>query len=348
MPKFFENPEISIWITGIIVAISVAISLMVFFRLLIWRLRVLAERTQNKIAEGSLTVIGQTKIFFHIAVAIYTAILFVKELPDVNVLLVNRLLAVAIIVQLGIWGSSLIAFWIANYRKEKLEQDAASVTTFIAIGFLVKVGLFTLLFLLILANFGIDVTALIAGLGVGGIAIALAVQNILGDLFASLSIAMDKPFVIGDFISVDTFSGTVDHIGLKTTRVKSISGEQIVFSNADLLGSRVRNFKRMQERRIVFAFGVTYETGIDKLKTIPDMVKEIIQAKENVRYDRVHFKEFGDFSLNYEVVYFVLVPEYVVYMDIQQQINLELYERFEKSGINFAYPTQLVYLNKDQ
>jgi len=276
------------------------------------------------------------------------AIITAKALPDINVVLINRLLAVAIIIQLGIWGSNLIAFWISNYRKEKLQEDAASVTTFIAISFLIKLALFTVLFLLILANFGIDITALIAGLGIGGIAIALALQNILGDLFASLSIAMDKPFVIGNFINVDTFFGTVEHIGLKTTRVKSISGEQIIFSNADLLSSRVRNFKKMEERRILFAFGVTYEIGSDKLKAIPSIVKEIIQSKEDVRFDRVHFKEFGDFSLNYEVVYYVLVPDYSVYMDIQQQINLELYERFEKVGIDFAYPTQLVYINKDQ
>ena len=191
---------------------------------------------------------------------------------------------------------------------------------------------------------GIDITALVAGLGVGGIAVALAVQNILGDLFASLSIVLDKPFVIGDFIIVGDMMGTVEHIGMKTTRVRSLSGEQLVFSNTDLLSSRIRNYKRMQERRALFRFGVTYQTSRDLLARIPEVVREVIEGRDETRFDRAHFAGFGDSSLDFEVVYYMLVPDYNAYMDTQQAVNLELVGRFEEIGIDFAYPTRTVFV----
>jgi small-conductance mechanosensitive channel len=192
---------------------------------------------------------------------------------------------------------------------------------------------------------GIDITALVAGLGVGGIAVALAAQNILGDLFASWSIVLDKPFLVGDFIIIDGYSGTVEHIGLKTTRLRSLTGEQLIFSNSDLLKCRIRNYKRMQERRIVFSFGVLYETPLEKLKEIPGIVKDIITSIENTRFDRAHFASYGNYSLNFEVVYYVLSSDYTVYMDIQQKINLALFEEFQKKDIVFAYPTQTIYVS---
>jgi small-conductance mechanosensitive channel len=181
---------------------------------------------------------------------------------------------------------------------------------------------------------------------VGGIAVALAAQNILGDLFSSMSIVLDKPFVLGDFIIVGDLMGTVEKIGLKTTRIKSLSGEQLVFSNSDLLNSRIRNFKRMQERRAVFSIGVTYETPYEKLQTIPATIREVIESQELARFDRAHFASYGDFALVFEIVYYMKRPEYDLYMDTQQAINLELFRRFAESGIAFAYPTQTVHLNK--
>jgi small-conductance mechanosensitive channel len=177
--------------------------------------------------------------------------------------------------------------------------------------------------------------------------VALAIQNILGDLFASLSIVLDKPFVIGDFIIVGDLMGTVEKIGLKTTRVRSLSGEQLVFGNHDLLQSRIRNFKHLFERRILFSFGVIYQTPHDKLAAIPGMVREIIESLEDTRFDRAHFKEYGDFSLNFEVVYYVLKPDYNAYMDTQQAINLALYQRFQQAGIEFAYPTQTLFITRE-
>ncbi|HEV7226556.1 MAG TPA: mechanosensitive ion channel family protein, partial [Pirellulales bacterium] len=189
-------------------------------------------------------------------------------------------------------------------------------------------------------------SALVAGLGVGGIAIALAAQNVLGDLFASLSIVLDRPFILGDFIAVGDFSGAVEHIGLKTTRLRSLSGEQLVFSNADLLQSRIRNYKRMYERRIQFTFGVAYGTSRDQLTAIPGMIREAIAAHEKTRFDRAHFKSFGDSALIFEAVYYVLSPDYNLYMDIQQAINLTLLQGFAAAGIDFAFPTQTIYVHK--
>lgn len=195
----------------------------------------------------------------------------------------------------------------------------------------------------LLNNSGYDVTTIIAGLGIGGIAIALAAQAILGDLFSYFVIFFDRPFEIGDFIIVEDKIGAVEYIGIKTTRIKAISGEQIVFANKDLTDSRLHNFKRMQRRRVVFKTGVTYQTSSDLIKKIPGMIKEIIGGVEIVDFDRSHFSEFGDFSLNFETVYFINSNDYNIYMDVQQKIYLEILEGFENENIEFAYPTQTLF-----
>ena len=214
--------------------------------------------------------------------------------------------------------------------------------------FIARVVLWSVIVLMALANLGIDVTALVAGLGVGGIAVALAVQNILGDLFASLTIVLDKPFVLGDFIIVGDYMGTVENVGLKTTRIRSLGGEQLVFGNSDLLSARVRNYKRMNERRIVFKIGVVYGTPHEKVERIPGMIREAVEHQENTRFDRAHFKEYGDSALVFETVYYMLVPDYNAYMDVQEGINLELYRRFQDEGIEFAFPTRTVFLNLEE
>jgi small-conductance mechanosensitive channel len=194
-------------------------------------------------------------------------------------------------------------------------------------------------------NLGFNVTAVLTGLGVGGIAIALAAQTILGDIFNYFVIFFDRPFEVGDFIIVDDKMGTVEYIGLKTTRIKSLSGEQIIFSNSNLTNSRVHNYKRMSDRRILFRFGVLYGTGKEKLSLIPQLIKKAINALPGTRFDRAHFSSFGTYSLDFEVVYYILSAEYNNYMDTQQQINLDLYEAFEREGIEFAVPTYSVKVN---
>ncbi|MBK7703851.1 MAG: mechanosensitive ion channel family protein [bacterium] len=236
--------------------------------------------------------------------------------------------------------------WLHRYRDQKLEADRGATTSIGARVFLARLIIGSLTILIVLDNVGIDVTALIAGLGIGGIAVALALQSILGDLFASLSIVLDKPFVVGDFLIIGEHMGAVENVGLKTTRIRSLSGEQLVFSNSDLLGSRIRNYGRMLERRVVFNLGVTYDTPLEKLKSIPDMIREAIAEHPQTRFDRSHFASYGDFALQFESVYYVLAPEYNVYMDIHQAINLRLRERFDAEGIAFAFPTQTLFVQE--
>jgi len=197
-----------------------------------------------------------------------------------------------------------------------------------------------------LDNLGFEISAVIAGLGIGGIAVALAAQALLGDLFSYFSILFDRPFELGDFVIVGDYLGTVERIGIKTTRISSLGGEQLIFSNSDLTNSRVRNYKRMQKRRIVFQFGVTYQTTGEQCKEIPQIVKNIIACVEHADIDRVHFLKFGDSSLIYEVVYYVDSGDYNLYMDCQQEINFQIKTELEKRTIEFAYPTQTLYVSK--
>lgn len=265
---------------------------------------------------------------------------------------VEVLVVVAIALQVLRWAMEALEFGLQAFLARRREQTGADdpglATAAPAIRFLGRLAVTVAIALLALDNLGVDITAMIAGLGVGGIAVALAVQNILGDLFASLSIVLDKPFVVGDFINVGDRAGTVEKIGLKTTRLKSISGEQLIFANSDLLGSRIQNFKRMQERRHLFGLGVTYQTPMDVVEKIPQMLREIITAQPKTRFDRAHFKSFGASSLDFEAVYWVLQPDYATLMDTQQAINLKIGRRFQELGIDFAYPTQTLYLNRER
>jgi len=196
-------------------------------------------------------------------------------------------------------------------------------------------------------NLGFKVTAVIAGLGVGGVAVALAAQAVLGDLFSYFAILFDRPFEIGDFIIIGDYMGVVEHVGIKTTRISSLGGEQLIFSNSDLTNSRVRNYKRMNKRRVVFKLGVVYQTSLQRAKEIPDIIKNIITSINETTFDRAHFFSYGDSSLIYEVVYYVSGSDYNKYMDIQQEINLAIKQEFESKAIEFAYPTQTLYIAKE-
>ena len=270
------------------------------------------------------------------------------DIPEKLTVWVSALAMIAVIIQIARWGNVLISFGFKRYQKKHALENGERVTTLRALSFVGRTALFTIAALLALDNIpGVKITTLVASLGIGGIAVAMALQNILGDIFASLSILLDKPFVVGDFIIVETHMGTVEYIGLKTTRIRSLSGEQLVFSNSDLLKSRIRNYKRMAERRVVFSIGVVYQTDHDTLKKIPDLIRKIIEDQDQVRFDRSHFQGYGDFSLNFETVYYVLSPDYNRYMDIQQAINLAIFRQFETLNIGFAYPTRTVFLKED-
>ena len=199
----------------------------------------------------------------------------------------------------------------------------------------------------LLDNLGFEISAIVAGLGIGGIAVALAAQVILGDLFSYFVIFFDRPFTIGDFIIVDDKLGVIEYVGIKTTRIRALSGEQLIFSNTDLTNSRVHNYKKMERRRVVFKLGVIYQTSYEKLKLIPTLVREIIEKQEGATFDRGHFASYGDFSLNFEFVYYIEGSDYNKYMDIQQSINFEVFKSFENEKIEFAYPTQTIFVNKE-
>lgn len=240
--------------------------------------------------------------------------------------------------------ASVVRYFLEGYvrRQEHGEEKVKQVQGIILI---ITVIIWCLGLLILFSNLGYDVTAIVAGLGVGGIAVALAAQNIISDLFNYLVIFFDKPFEVGDFIIVGEKLGTVNHIGIKTTRVKSLSGEQLVFSNSDLTNSRIHNYKRMQTRRIVFTFRVTYQTDIEKVREIPEIVRDIIKNQERTILDRVHLRSFDESCMTYEAVHIVQSADYNVYMDIQQEINLGILEAFRQRGIEFAYPTRTVHLS---
>ncbi|MFQ6045789.1 MAG: mechanosensitive ion channel family protein [Gemmatimonadales bacterium] len=334
------------WAVAVLVALLAAALLRLVERLVKTRLGGLAERTATTWDDLLAHTLSNTKRLFYLIVAIYVATL-VLVLPAEVQAIADRVVVLALLVQGGIWVTSAVTFWLDSYRDKELTEDAAAVTTVSALGFLSKLAVWAVAVLLALDNLGIDVTALVTGLGIGGIAVALAVQNVLGDLLASLSIVLDKPFVINDFLIVDEHMGNVEHIGLKTTRLRSLSGEQLVFSNSDLLKSRIRNYGRMYERRVTFTVGVTYQTPREKLEIIPTIIRDAIGEHDKARFDRSHLKAFGDFSINFETVYYVLDPSYSVYMDIQQAVNLRVHERFEAEGIEFAYPTQTLFVVKE-
>ncbi|MDQ8022733.1 MAG: mechanosensitive ion channel family protein [Moraxellaceae bacterium] len=285
-------------------------------------------------------VVGSTKLPFLLWISVMAGLTQI-ELPPSGEALPYKAMMLLLILQAGIWASRGVATWIRKRLEHSTQAgDGAAVTNFGVIAFITRLAIWVIVLLLLLDNLGVNITTLVASLGIGGVAVALALQNVLGDLFASLSIAIDKPFVVGDFIIVDDYMGTVKHVGLKTTRIQSLSGEELIFSNNDLLKSRIRNYKRMNERRIVFSFGVTYDTPADKLEALPGEVRAIVGAQDGTRFDRAHFRGFGASSLDFEVVYFTLDPDFNKYMDTQQRINLTLIRHLQSKDIALALPTQ--------
>jgi small-conductance mechanosensitive channel len=333
------------WAIATAVALATVVALRIVAGVLVSRLTALSRRTATEWDDIIAGVLARTRFLFLLALGVFAGAR-ILSLSDTARSTIGSVAIIALLIQGGIWAGVILTRSLESYRRREMQQDPATATTVGALGFVGKLVLWTAVLLLALDNLGVDITALVAGLGVGGVAVALALQNILGDLFASLSIVLDRPFVLGDFLGIDEHLGNVEYIGLKTTRIRSLWGEQLIFSNSDLLRSRVRNFGRMLERRIVFPVGVTYQTPRTKLREIPAILREAVEAQERTRFDRSHFKNFGDFSLNFETVYYVTVPDFHTYMDVQQAINLRIHERFEEEGIEFAYPTQTLVLTR--
>jgi small-conductance mechanosensitive channel len=292
------------------------------------------------------TLVARTQVFPLLALSLIVGSKYL-DLGPVAGRVTTVVIVVMIALQVGIWLSTAVRFYLEEQRLHSREKNAQTVTTILQ--FIANVLIWSLVLLGALSNLGINVTALVTGLGIGGIAVALAVQNILGDLLASVSIALDKPFEVGDFVNLDGgFMGTVQQIGIKSTRLRSLSGEQIVVPNSEVVKARIRNFARMQERRAVFNFGITYDTPREQVAAVPGLVRAALDelGQGRTRLDRAHFTAFGDSALNFEVVYFVTVPDFNAYMDIQQAVNLRLMQEFEARGIKFAFPTQTLVIER--
>lgn len=302
-----------------------------------------SRRTGVAWGDAMAQALGGTRTILFIPVAAYVGSLALAIPARVEKF--TALVAIAaLLLQVAMWGNRAIAFWIRRKVEIGRETDPDGATALSLIGFGARMLLWTFVLLLGLDQLGFDITALLAGLGVGGIAVALATQNILGDLFASLSIVLDKPFVVGDFIVIDNLRGNVERVGVKTTRIRSLDGELLVFSNADLLRSRIQNYQRMKERRVLFSVGITYQTPPDKVEHITQWLREAVEAQGGTRFDRAHFKEYGDSALVFEVVYHVLTRDYNTFMDLQQAINLAIFARFAREGVDFAYPTRTLHI----
>jgi small-conductance mechanosensitive channel len=342
LDRLFYGNSLRAWLVGataFVVALGV---LLLVRRLLAYRLGALALRTTNIVDDLGAEIARGTRLYFLVALAVAIGARFVVLPPRIADTL-DKAIALIVLLQAALWGTAAIGFYVARYiERRRATLEASNVWAIRALGVGARVVVWAIVFVALLDNLGFDVTALVTGLGVGGIAIALAVQTILGDVLAAMAIVFDKPFVVGDFIVVDNLAGTVEEIGLKTTRVRSLSGEQLVFGNAELLKSRIRNFKRLRERRNAFMLDVTYDTQADVVARIPGMLREIIESQHQVRFDRSHFSAYGESSLRFETVYYVLDPDYNKHMDIQQAIFLAVLERFERDGIEFAFPTRTV------
>lgn len=307
------------------------------------RLAALASKTDTQWDDIIVGAIDKTKTLFLLVVSIFLASMFL-QLPDRAHSILRATFMIFLLIQLGIWLTVISISTVEHYSKQTLAKNPAAATTMNAVGFISRIVIWSVIMLVALDSMGINITTVVAGLGIGGVAVALAVQNILGDLFASLSIILDKPFVMGDFLIIDEHMGSVEYIGLKTTRIRSLSGEQLIFSNSDLLKSRIRNYGRMFERRVVFNLGVIYSTPRDKLKRITEIIRDAINAQEKTRFDRSHFMKYGDYALQFETVYYIKSPDYNIFMDIQQSIYFAIHEAFEQEQIDFAYPTQKLFV----
>ena len=340
---FFGNRILDYIISLLTLVLSI-LFVKVVIRFMIRRLKKFAEITTTKFDDFLIKILEKIGL-----PALYISCFYVSaktlKLPSGAGTLINALemiiitfFAARIVVMFAGWG--------INTYFVKKQQDPTVVRSLDGMLWAVKISIWVLAIVILLDNLGYKVSTLIAGLGIGGIAVAIAAQALLKDFFSYFSIVFDHPFKIGDFIIIGDFMGTVEYIGIKTTRIRSLGGEQVIFSNTDLTDSRVRNYRLMEKRRVLFRIGVTYQTSLNQLKEIPKIIEQIIKNTKDAAFDRAHFFSYGDFSLIFEVVYFVSSPDYNKYMDIQQEINFAIKEDFEKRGIEFAYPTQTLFVTK--
>lgn len=315
-------------------------------KIVIYRLKKWADKTETTLDNLLIKSVEKSVIPLLYFGVLYSAITSLTFIPRVSkVIEIVSLFITTFFIVRFIASSTLITLTYFIKKQERGEEKARQLR---GMTVLINIFVWVIGIVFLMDNLGFNISAVVAGLGIGGIAIALAAQTILGDLFSYFVIFFDRPFEVGDFIVVQDKVGTVEYTGIKTTRVRALSGEQLVFSNTDLTNSRIHNFKKMERRRVVFKLGVIYQTTAEQLAQISEFVKEIIEKQPDTVFDRGHFATYGDFSLNFEFVYYVIGADYVKYMDTQQKINLEVYREFEKRELEFAYPTQTLFVNKEE
>ena len=340
--SFLGNTALE-WIIGFGVAVGVWVAVRIAVRILLNRMKALAAKTETDIDDLVTELLEKTKGLFVALVALYAGARSLQLSVGMDALM-TRLFILGFIIQGAYWANGIVNYILGSWAKKKFESDPTITTALGSVGFLIRLAVWATFGMLALDNLGIDIGPMVAGLGIGGLALGLALQGTLSDLFASFSIVFDRPFTVGDYIQVGSLAGTVEHVGLKTTRVKSLTGEQLVFSNSDLLGSRIQNFQRRAERRCAFTLGVTYDTRPDQLERIPSLIQEIIESHDHTRFDRSFFMTFGDSALNIDTVYYMNVPAFATYGATHHSINIEIFKRFAQEGIEFAYPTQTIHV----
>jgi len=344
--SFFNNTGYD-YAIALAIFVGLIIILKIIKMIVVGRLRQLAKKTKTDFDDTLIEIFGKVKPPFYFFVALYFGIR-VLDLPTVLAEGVKIFFIVVIVYEIIRGLEKLSDYFFSKYlaKMDGDEDPAHSQAMVKAANMIIKIVLWLLGIVLILGNLGVNVTSIIASLGIGGLAVALALQNILSDIFSSFSIYIDKPFRVGDYITVGDDSGTVEKIGLKTTRIRTLQGEELVISNKELTTARVQNFKKMEKRRVAFTLGIVYGIPAVKLEAIPTMIKEIVDNVKKAEFDRCHFKEYSDSSLDFEVIFYVDSAEYVDYMDIRQQVNMAIYQKFAKAKIEFAYPTQTIFVEK--
>ena len=336
--EFMQN-SIKNYLVAILICVAVFVVIKIFRFTILLKLRHLSEKTKNKFDDSFVAVFEKISDFFYFYLSIYIGAKFLTTEELTGKVLDNILFVLAIYEIIKV----IVALADFLLRKTHRRQSSTAIQ---GIKLILKLILWSTGLLLILSNFGFNISALVASMGIGGIAVALAAQNILSDLFSSFTIYFDKPFEVGDYISIGEHGGTVEKIGLKTTRIKTLRGEELVVSNQELTSTRVQNFKKLQRRRIDFTLGVEYETPNAKMKKVVPIVQKIIEETEHIEWFRGHFTTFGDFSLNFDFSYFVNSDDYAIYLEAHNSINLQIKEAFEKEKISMAFPTQTLHLVK--
>jgi len=341
---YFGN-TIGAYAVALFVFFLVYIVLQIFRIGVLKKLKGLAEKTKTDFDDLLIEIIFAVGTPFYLLLSVGLALQFIQY--PLWAKGIGYWIALGVIVYSAVKAlSRVIDYSFEKIIKKRLKEDGKidpSMITLLKKG--LKGILWAVVILLVVQNLGYDITALIAGLGIGGIAIAFALQGILSDVFASFSIYFDKPFQTGDFIIVGDDMGTIKHIGLKSTRIQTLEGEELIMSNKELTEARIHNYRGFKKRRVTFSFGIKYETPTKKVREIPQMVRDIIGNIELAEIQRIHFTDFGDSSLNFGTVYYITSGDFTVHKDIQHEINIALMERFEKEGIEFAYPTQTLFVH---